>query len=80
MFWKPVAWNLGKNSKLKEERGVSFEEVYDRLQNGNFTLAKNLSINHPGQKMFVVSINRRRYAVPFTEYDEHIYLRTIYEV
>ena len=57
MFWKPVAWNLGKNSKLKEERGVSFEEVYDRLQNGNFTLAKNLSIN-----------------------DEHIFLRTIYEV
>ena len=26
---KPLVWNLGKNSKLKEDRGISFEEVHD---------------------------------------------------
>jgi hypothetical protein len=77
---KRITWNLGKNSKLKEERGVSMEQVYELIQKGAFRTAKNPSKNHRGQRMFVVTINRRRYAIPFTEHETHFFLRTIYEV
>jgi len=77
---KEFTWNLGKNTKLKEERGVSFEDVRGKLECGAFRVAKNPSKNHAGQKMYIVIINRRRYAVPFTEYDGHIFLRTVFEV
>ncbi len=30
--------------------------------------------------MYVITIHGRRYVAPFTEYDDHIFLRTIYEV
>ena len=78
MFRKPVVWNLGKNSKLKEERGVSFEQVYERLHRNAYRIVYNPSRNHPGQRMFIVSINGLRYAVPYSEYDSHVFLRTIY--
>lgn len=80
LYVKRYSWNLGKNSNLKEERGVSMEQVYEKLQKGAFRVARNPSRNHKGQFMYVVSINRRLYAVPFTEYESHIFLRTIYEV
>jgi hypothetical protein len=40
----------------------------------------NLGKNHKGQRLFIVTISGRVYAVPFTEYENHFFLRTIYEV
>ena len=80
MELKRFTWNLGKNLKLKIERGVSFEEVYERIQRGAYQTKKNPSKNHQGQRLFLVTINGRVYAVPFTEYENHFFLRTIYEI
>ncbi len=80
MEGKQFAWNLGKNTKLKTERGVSFEEVYELVQRDAFRRVRNKSAYHRGQKMFIVRIRGRKYAVPYVEYATHIFLKTIYEV
>ncbi len=73
-------WNPGKNTKLKTERGVSFEGVVDRIEKGAFKLVKNRSKNHPRQKCFVVTMNGKLWLVPFKEYRHHYFLHTIFEV
>ena len=77
---KPFAWDHGKNDKLIEERGISFEEVQVAIAGG-----KLLDIlNHPNpskyprQRMFIVKIEDYVYVVPFAEDDEKIFLKTIY--
>lgn len=76
---KRFTWNPGKNTKLKIERGVSFEQVRAKIESGAYFLKKNPSNNHKGQRIFIVVINGRVFAVPFTEYETHIFLRTIFE-
>ncbi len=48
---KPLKWNLGKNLKLKLERGVGFEMVADAVERNAFEFAKVKSKNHPGQNV-----------------------------
>lgn len=76
---KTYAWNFEKNEVLKEERGISFEEVVLNIQLGN-----EVDIfDHPnqeryaGQKVSVVLIEGYAYLVPFVENDEEIFLKTI---
>ena len=70
---------LGKNTKLKLERGVSFEMVRERLAKGAFKVAPTTSKSHGAQMAFFVWMNSRAWVVPFTEYKTHIILRTIME-
>jgi hypothetical protein len=72
-----LGWNIGKNSKLKEERGVSFEMVRDRLFQGAFSIIKNPSRNHPGQRCFLVTLNGEKWKVPFRERAGFLQLFTI---
>jgi hypothetical protein len=46
---KALKWNLGKNLKLKLERGVGFEMVADAITRNAFQVAKVKSKNHPGK-------------------------------
>lgn len=72
-------WNNEKNKKLKEERGISFEEVVFHIEKGNLLEV----INHPnqekykGQRMFVVNINNYVYLIPFVEDKKETFLKTI---
>ena len=75
---KPLVWNLGKNSKLKEDRGISFEEVQECILRGAFIIGKVQSKNYPNQGCFFVTIRRKRWTVPFKEYQAHIFLFTIF--
>ena len=74
---KPLRWNLGKNTKLKLERGVSFEMVRTAMTKGAFSVVRNPSRNHPRQSCFVVTLNSIKWLVPFREYANHIHLFTI---
>ncbi|RLJ21835.1 toxin [bacterium endosymbiont of Escarpia laminata] len=76
---KTFAWNPEKNDLLKEERGVSFEEVVLHIQLGN-----EMDIydhpnqgRYPGQKVSVVVIEGYAYLVPFVENEDEIFLKTI---
>ena len=76
---KAFAWSSEKNELLKEERGISFEEIVLNIQLGN-----EVDIfDHPnqerysGQKISVVLVETYAYLVPFVENEEEIFLKTI---
>ena len=76
---KQFNWNLGKNTKLKEERGISFEEIKVAIERGVGKLARNKSRQHSGQRVFLVPIRGKMWIVPFDETKTSVYLRTAYE-
>lgn len=71
-------WNHNKNKILKQERGISFEEIVFCIENG-FLLD---IIEHPnqekysGQKIYAVNFNEYVYLVPFVESENGIFLKT----
>ena len=47
-LWKPVEWDPAKNKLLKEERGVSFEDVEKAIDDNR--MIRN--IPHPNQRRY----------------------------
>jgi hypothetical protein len=72
-------WNNDKNSILKKERGVSFEDILYYIKTGKLlAIIKHPDQNkYPGQQMYIVEINHYAYLVPFIETDTEIFLKTI---
>lgn len=72
-------WNEEKHALLKRTRGVSFEEIVIRIQNGGVLNR----IDHPNQekyrnqKMFIVEMRRYVYIVPYVESEHELFLKTI---
>jgi hypothetical protein len=72
-------WNDEKNSKLKKERGVLFEQVELAIASGDLVdrLKHPNPEKYPNQKVFLVRIEDYIYSVPYIEDDENIFLKTI---
>lgn len=72
-------WNEQKNQEIKQERGVSFEEVILALESKQLlaTVSHPNQNRYPGQKIFIVNIDRYAYLVPFVEDDIKVFLKTI---
>lgn len=76
---KPFNWNRDKNSWLKENRGISFENIVFYINNGNLID----DIIHPnkekykGQRILVVNIKNYVYLVPYVENERERFLKTI---
>ncbi len=72
-------WNDEKNRQLKQERGVSFENVILHVKKGNILDI----VNHPNkkryshQKIMIIRMLDYVYAVPFVEKDNVRFLKTI---
>jgi uncharacterized DUF497 family protein len=73
-----IIWDENKNNKLKEERGISFDEVAELiLQKKYKTIVKHPK--RPLQRIFLIPINGYIHAVPFVIDDEkNIILKTIF--
>ncbi len=73
-------WSAEKNEQLKEERGISFEEVVIAVNGGGIldVLPHPQQKKYPNQRIFVIQINQYAYLVPFVEDDEKIFLKTMY--
>lgn len=73
-------WSEEKNEILKIQREISFSEVVVAIEAGG--LLDMIQIpnqkKHPGQKMFIVSINNYVYVVPFVEDNEKYFLKTVF--
>ena len=76
---KTYSWNSEKNDLLKEERGVSFEEVVLNMQLGYEVdiFEHPNQLRYPGQKVSVVVIEGYAYRVPYIESKDEIFLQTI---
>lgn len=76
---KYIDWDELKNTKLKAEREVCFEDVLTAIDEGRILSNEEHSNQkrYSGQKMFIVEINNYAYLVPYTEDDEKKFLKTI---
>jgi len=76
---KYVSWDNEKNEWLKQERGISFEDVIEAAVSGGFLAI----FDHPNkkkyahQKLYVIEFNEYAYMVPCVEDEEKIFLKTI---
>jgi uncharacterized DUF497 family protein len=73
------SWNNDKNEKLKQERGISFEDVIYYIEHDKLLaiLEHNNQEKYPGQRIYVLEINKYVYLVPFVETENEILLKTI---
>ncbi|MBP7584242.1 MAG: BrnT family toxin [Spirochaetes bacterium] len=73
-----LIWDERKNRTLIEERGLSFEEIAEKIiKNEVIDILKHSK--RESQKIFVITINNYTYAVPFIEdRDNNIILKTAY--
>lgn len=73
-------WDEDKNEALKEERGISFEEVVLGIENGHLLdiLKHPDQERYPGQFLYVVEINEYAYIVPFIDSKKGKFLKTIF--
>jgi len=76
---KYIDWDEEKNKKLKEERGISFEEVLVLIQEEKILeIIDHPNQNrYPNQQIFIVIIDEYAYLVPFVEDKEKYFLKTI---
>ena len=78
---KTIRYSLEKNEILKEQRGVSFEDVILSIENGNLLddLEHPNKEKYPNQNMFIILIKIKDYVhiVPYVEDDNSIFLKTI---
>ena len=76
---KYFTWSLEKNERLKQERGISFEEIVFHIQRGDIAdlLEHPNQSRYPDQRVFVVIADQYAYLVPFVETDKEVILKTI---
>jgi hypothetical protein len=76
---KPFRWAPDKNTMLKAERGVSFEEITVAIEAGRLLQIAPHPYpgKYPRQKILVVECAGYAYLVPFVEEDDHFFLKTI---
>ena len=76
---KPFRWDSEKNDQLKQERGVSFEQVAVAVETGGLLqiVPHQNPVKYPRQKIMIVEIDGYAYLVPFVEEKDHFFLKTI---
>lgn len=76
---KTYVWNPEKNELLKQDRGISFEEIVLNIHLGNEVDIYDHpnQERYPGQKISVILVENYACLVPFIESNEEIFLKTI---
>jgi hypothetical protein len=76
---KPFRWSPDKNDLLKQERGVSFEEIAVAVEAGRLLeiVPHQNPAKYPRQKIMVVEVAGYAFLVPFIEEEDHFFLKTI---
>ncbi len=73
-------FNAEKNNALKEQRGISFEEIIYYISNGHLldTIQHHNKDKYAGQKFYVVDVDGYVYLVPFVRQNDKVFLKTIF--
>lgn len=76
---KMFRWNTEKNEILLRERGITFEEIVQRIESGT----KVIETNHPNKKKYpnqiilIVDVDGYAYLVPCVVEENEYFLKTI---
>ena len=77
---KPFDWNDKKSKALDKERGVCFEDIVIKIEEG--FLLDNIEhpnkTKYPHQRMLIVNVNGYAYAVPYFEDENTLHLITVF--
>ncbi len=62
-------WNEGKNLKLINERGISFEEIVEAIKSDKIieVVEHPNQTKYPNQEIYLIYYNEYYYMVPFVE-------------
>jgi hypothetical protein len=73
-------WNDIKNTYLKTERGIGFDDVQAAVEGGKILadIEHPLKSQYPNQRVFIIEFNDYVYIVPYVEDATKIFLKTIY--
>lgn len=76
---KPFRWSVEKNALLRQERGLSFEQITVAVESGGLLdiVAHPNAERYPRQRIMVVVIDDYAYLVPYVEEEDHLFLKTI---
>ena len=76
---KHFRWNHQKNTELKAERDITFEQMVLAIEaDGLLDVLQHPNIDkYPNQLIFVIAYEGYVYLVPFVEESEHYFLKTI---
>ena len=76
---KHFRWNHQKNTELKIERDITFEQMVLAIEaDGLLDVVQHPNIDkYPNQLIFVVAYEGYVYLVPFVEESEYYFLKTI---
>jgi len=76
---KIFKWNTEKNEILARERGITFEEIVQRIESG----AQVIETDHPNkkkypnQKILIIDVDGYAYLVPYVIDKNEYFLKTI---
>ena len=72
-------WNTDKNKILKEDRGVTFEDVVSAINDDKvIDIIKHPNqVKYPKQKIYIIELFGYVHMVPFVKEGEEIFLKTI---
>ena len=70
-------WDVKKNAKLLEERGICFEDVLLQIEAGDILEVIPGKGKYSHQKQFIVAVNGYAHVIPYVENQEEIFLKTI---
>ena len=76
---KSFRWLPDKNDLLKQERGVSFEDITVAVEAGGLLeiVPHQNPTKYPRQKIMVVGVAGYAFLAPFVEEEDHFFLKTI---
>jgi uncharacterized DUF497 family protein len=63
-----ITWDEEKNNLLKRERGISFEDVVKKIEEGRLLgniKHPNSDKKYPNQKVFIVELESYVYLIPY---------------
>ncbi len=74
------SFDIKKNCKLIDERGINLEEVIAILKNGQIldVLEHKNKKRYPQQKIYIIEFNNYILEVPFVRNNNEIFLKTAY--
>lgn len=72
-------WNIEKNTLLKDERGVCFEDVVAQIYENNvLDIIKHPNEEkYPEQKIYIILLQNYVHMIPFVKDGNEIFLKTI---
>ena len=72
-------WNAEKNEVLAKERGITFEEIVQRIESGTKVIEAYHPIKkkYPNQKILIIDVDGYAYLVPCVIDKNEYFLKTI---